>query len=105
MAGTTGMTCKSCCCSAVNISANAHLLLLLLLLQYTLCSDVKGLSGSHAGLHVIGTKVLCINSKHLLGMQQLFVMVIFVILIIVDFKVINLVVDVDVDVIVILVLF
>ena len=32
-------------------------------LQYTFSTDVKGLTGSHAGLHVMGTKVLCVNSK------------------------------------------
>ena len=32
-------------------------------LQYTFSTDVEGLNGSHAGLHVMGTKVLCVNSK------------------------------------------
>jgi hypothetical protein len=32
-------------------------------LQYTLSTDVAGLKGEHVGLHVIGTKVFCTNSK------------------------------------------
>ena len=30
-------------------------------LQYTLSSDVKGAGSEHAGLHVLGTKVMCIK--------------------------------------------
>jgi hypothetical protein len=32
-------------------------------LQYTLNTDVEGLHGEHVGLHVLGTKVFCTNSK------------------------------------------
>ena len=47
-------------------------------LQYTLSSDVKGAGSEHAGLHVMGTKVMCIKggsessgSAHLVSGGQL----------------------------------